>query len=613
MGPKIELPDAESIPFSGNLGIIFGLNTLDRLFEYGFIQHPSTIMHCMTFNANLDYVVKLFESYPTLGKLVLFANNEKIVHSGKNTDKIVSLIKNGQLAIHYMSGNQQILHSKIYAFYNETECTLVAVGSPNLTHNSNRSIESLLIVRSPIPNEILETWNNVPSSLQYKLQFEPEQPPPFVFTQDMDSILQLDTRITRGLWEHQRVILEWLSNKRRSIVNIPPGTGKTTIGLRYLSLLASKESDLTTIVLVPTLTLVSQWLEILRNASFDAFEGGTTSESLEEYLCAPEGRILVTLYSRFWKLCDKIALELCTVNAPCLLIADECHNLYTNFARLNEFTEKIEREDIPYYHIGLSATIDTFQTHLMDDYLSYCGGEESRFNISLPSFYNLWNDLNPGRPILKEIEYKPYLCRLTSTEMEEYNRLTQKVGMQSSMKTLEEGQNLSAAIERARFVRSTSSGVTMLKEILDDSISEINKRSSIIFVQTNEIAEAIRSYITSHNQWDLNASAYVYDSSRNDQYLNYAMEKFRKNQGFCLVAERMLAEGFDLPSISLIMLHGSYTSERDWIQKIGRAIRYDPLHPNDFAKIIDIVFCTPKGSVLPMERERYDTLLSISN
>ena len=65
-----------------------------------------------------------------------------------------------------------------------------------------------------------------------------------------------------------------------------------------------------------------------------------------------------------------------------------------------------------------------------------------------------------------------------------------------------------------------------MRQILEDFISEINTRSSLIFVQTNAIAEQIRDFITQHHNWDPDASAYVYDSAQTDRYLRYALEKF---------------------------------------------------------------------------------------
>ena len=104
----------------------------------------------------------------------------------------------------------------------------------------------------------------------------------------------------------------------------------------------------------------------------------------------------------------------------------------------------------------------------------------------------------------------------------------------------------------------------------------------------------------------------MYDSQKSDFYLEHALEQFKNNLGFCLISEIMLSEGFDIPIISRVIIHGSHKSQRDWVQKIGRAIRYDPKNIDTFAEVIDLIFCDNNKQVLPIEEERFETLKSIS-
>ena len=168
-----------------------------------------------------------------------------------------------------------------------------------------------------------------------------------------------------------------------------------------------------------------------------------------------------------------------------------------------------------------------------------------------------------------------------------------------------------AAIKRARWLRSLPGGVRVLQNYITSHIDGFSDKASIIFVQTNEIAEHLRDFITKQPGWNPDASTYVYDSSKSEDHNAYAFSQFKKNVGYCLISEKMLSEGFDLPKVDRVILHGSDKSERDWIQKIGRALRFDAKSPNTIAEIIDIVFCETNGEPLLLERERYETLLSI--
>ncbi len=583
---------------------------MEDLLKIGLDELASDTLYCISYNVNLDYVLSLFNSFSYLNRVVIYANSEMITHSGKNTDQIVSLIKKGVLRIHHTSSNRLLIHSKAYAFHKEEICVLAGIGSPNLSSKSNQSFEVLTIFRNPVPDPIISIWNQIPSLTGGILQFT-KDPPPFIFKSPPSVLFDIDPNIIEGFWEHQKIIMDWLSSRGRSIVNIPPGTGKTKIALAYARHLIESKTDLTTIILVPTKTLIGQWISILEEVGFEVYEGGTEASSFTDYLGAPEGRFLVTLYNRFWENSDYIIRELSIIKVPCLLIADECHHLYSRLEDLFRDTLNFENGGMEYHHIGLSATIDTFYENLKEDYLSYCGGPDSQFCIELAPFYSLWNDIN-DRPILKEIEYIPVLCKLSNQEMERFKQLSKYIAIQSAGVGPNGEIMGSAAVQRARFVRETESGIRSLRLLLDQAIPLINEQSSLIFVQKNSIAVEIRNYITNHNLWDRDASAYIYDSHQRQKYLDYAMDRFKANKGFCLIAERMIAEGFDLPSISLVILHGSHRSERDWIQKVGRAIRFDPNNPNDFARVLDVVFCDPNGNILEMEQERYNTLTAIS-
>ena len=127
-----------------------------------------------------------------------------------------------------------------------------------------------------------------------------------------------------------------------------------------------------------------------------------------------------------------------------------------------------------------------------------------------------------------------------------------------------------AAIKRARWLRSLPGGVLLLQNYISSHIDAFDDKATIIFVQTHEIAEQLRDFISSRPGWNKEASVYVYDSSKSEDHLTYAFEKFKTKIGYCLISEKMLSEGFDLPKVDRVILHGSDKSERDWIQKIGR-------------------------------------------
>lgn len=585
-----------------------GLNVLKRMLSRGFDEFSCDEIECMAYNVNLNFVLKLFEKYSTLERVSIWSNSRKITLSGKAKDKIFELIENDRIRIYHIPDNITAVHAKIYRFKKNSAVKFLAVGSPNFSEQSNKNLESLIyIVDDPVCSEI---WTKIPA-LFTELNVDPQEGIPVHLSKAELVRPTIDQKYLEGLWKHQIEVLEWLVSRRFSIVNLPPGTGKTEIAFRYLRYLFERDKSLTAVVLVPTLVLLRQWMTLLSKVGIYNVEWGTDLSNLGKYFADPGHKVLVTLYSRFFDQYETYENRVKILNPNLLLILDECHNTYGHLEELAEFKSIVESFGSQFFISGLSATLDSFRFWDVNDFIGLMGGPNAQFEISLLRFYSYWNDLNPN-PVLKPIRYTPIKYSLSSSEMEQYKRYTRSVAIELGRAPIVGSRDHSAAIRRASWLRSLQGGVRLLEQFIVTHLDRFARKSTIIFVQTNEIAENLRDFITGRPGWNPKASIYVYDSYRDEEYRSYALAQFKKHIGFCLISERMLSEGFDLPKVDTIVLHGSRKSKRDWIQKIGRAIRFDPEEPNSVAEIVDIVFCDTRGNPLSLEKERYETLTAIS-
>ncbi len=102
---KIELVECTKM----NEEIHFGFKSLTHVFDKAFIELESDHLKCITFNANLDYVLSLLETYPSLESISIIANSEHVVHSGHHTEKISNLIRNNILNLYWASENLAII------------------------------------------------------------------------------------------------------------------------------------------------------------------------------------------------------------------------------------------------------------------------------------------------------------------------------------------------------------------------------------------------------------------------------------------------------------------------------------------------------------------------
>jgi len=586
-----------------------GFNVIKRMVLRALESDECDELECMAYNVSLDFILKLFRKYSSLKKVSIWSNTNRITFSEENRSEILDFVEKKKINFFHISENLTPIHGKLYAFKKNKSIQFLAVGSPNLTENSNHNFESLIYVEDrSLCEEIL---SEIPQ-LYTDLNFSPETTIPIQLDKIPAPEITMDPKFLDGLWKHQSEIVMWLANKRLSIVNIPPGTGKTKIAFTYLRYMFERDLDLTAIVLVPTTTLVTQWQKRLTNAGISNLEWGTDLSGLGSYFADPGLKVLVTLYSRFFKQYREYQKRAKIIKPNLLLVLDECHNSYGHIEDLLEFKNIMESFGGAVYGIGLSATIDSFKEDEVRNFINIMGGNANRFEISLQRFYSYWNMLNSTK-VLKPINYTPIKYCLTAPEMEELKEFSKKIAIQIGKKTVLGPTVPTAAIKRARWLRGLPGGVITLKNYIMTHMDYFSDRATIIFVQTNKIAEDLRDFITKQPGWNPEASAYVYDSSKNEDYLSYALTQFKKHLGFCLISEKMLSEGFDLPKVDRVILHGSDKSPRDWIQKIGRALRYDKETPNSIAEIVDVVFCDPVREPLSLEKERYECLTAISN
>jgi len=584
----------------------FGLNVLKNLLEEGLEKRNCDRLDIMAYNINLDFLLRIYQKYDCLEQINIYSNSEHITYKNTDMEKIKNLLKEDFISFHHIPERENIIHAKVYRFLKNGDIILSGVGSPNFTNTSNQNFEFIYYIYDDILKDIFGDFKELSEVYDYEIK---EEIPKTL--EETESIkIDISDRLLENLWKHQEEILKWLVSRNSAIINIPPGTGKTKIALQFGKYLMNK-NPISFIVLVPQTPLIDQWLNRFENEGITGYEWGTDiTGKMETFIAQPEDKAVVTLYSRFYDQYEEF-IEFMEYSSPSLyLISDECQKWFNKLNILSNLNSKLNSYSSDVYHIGLSATLQTFNDMIKDKYIELMGGEDNRYRISLQSYYSDWNELNEN-PTLKPIKYHPIKYKLSKEEMDEYNKKTKQVAIEMERESIGD-DGFTAAMKRARWVRSLEGGINKLYEFISSHMEIFNKNNSLIFVQTNDFAERIRDQITSNPGWDKRSSAYVYDSSRRDSYRNYAMKKYKNNQGFCLISERMLREGFDLPKISIVVLQGSHKSPRDWIQKIGRAIRYDPEEPESYAQIIDVVFCDNYGEPLSIEKERYEVLNSIS-
>jgi superfamily II DNA or RNA helicase len=269
-------------------------------------------------------------------------------------------------------------------------------------------------------------------------------------------------------------------------------------------------------------------------------------------------------------------------------LADEVHNLGT--------TSKLNRIPDSKYKLGLSATP---QRHF-DDYGT---------TQLLEKFRGIVYEFDLERAIKEEFlvpySYYPIYTELTSSEQEEYDKITIQIiralGIKEDRQVYTQKLNPiveTLLIKRSRIIlgaiEKTNAFLGVFKQFdkgqmnlvycgaasnfeedIDDRVRQIDIISEILF--KNEI-KSIR-----------------YTSDENEGLREDGMSLFvnPNNNINTIVAIKCLDEGLDIPQVKNAFILGSTTNDKEFVQRRGRVLRTHP--GKDKAEIIDFVVM-PNGA-----------------
>ncbi|GER91155.1 DNA repair helicase [Dictyobacter vulcani] len=342
----------------------------------------------------------------------------------------------------------------------------------------------------------------------------------------------------------------WLEADKRGSVVIPTGAGKTFIALH-----AIKHVNASTLVLVPTVSLLYQWYVVLTNMF---------QTEIGVYYHA-EKRVLPITVTTYHSAGDMIAEH---GNEFRLLICDEVHHLPAK-----TWGEAALMTPAP-YRLGLTATYpeDSEQT-----------GERWRLDDLLgPIVYTKRMESLLGQQLA---DYRTQRIRinLTEKEREEYDATyaiytsyirEQRLRSSHGPHWLQELFRLSAYDPRARqallarqriweIIEGCQEKLSMLEQLLREYAQE----RILIFTESNTLAYNLsRQYLI---------PAITHETGVAER--KHILESFQAGRYRALVTAKVLNEGVDLPEAKIAIILGGSSSKREYIQRLGRILRKQEL------------------------------------
>jgi superfamily II DNA or RNA helicase len=370
-------------------------------------------------------------------------------------------------------------------------------------------------------------------------------------------------------WQEKAFPLWWA--KKRGIVKVVTGGGKTVFAIHCLTKYLEEEKDNSIFIVVPSIALLDQWYEGLQKTFGDkdiSLNGG--GEHLEVI-----SKITISTIDSVKNIIHKFDAS------NTLLIVDECHKIGT---------EKRGETLTNNWHatLGLSATperdyddnfyiiIKKILGDIIFDY-DYIDAREDEVIVNFKLLYAY--------------------AAMTKDEEEKYKKFTKSIQRRAA--TIG-GNNMNdyplkmLIFNRARMVKNSKNRIPFGVELLQK-----HKRDSwIVFTENKKQAKEFNKII---NKKGYKSAIYNTDLDNAEREEN--LNNFKNGNLNVLVSCTALDEGFDMPEADGAMILSASSSKRQRIQRMGRVLRITANKEN--ALIVTVYSSKTEFDKLREESNRY--------
>ncbi len=352
-----------------------------------------------------------------------------------------------------------------------------------------------------------------------------------------------DVDIGVELRDYQKEAVEAWMRDRKGVIVLPTGAGKTIVAMEII-----RRLSVSTLVVVPTLALLDQWMEKLSVFG----EIGEFSGRRKELR-----PITVTTYDSAYLAAGYLGGKFK------LLVFDECHHLpseaYRNIAQMS----------VAPYRLGLTAfPWRSDELHgLLPDLIGGIVYERKVDELS-GEYLAPYEVVRIRVPLTKEERseyrrnydrFRRYVSkrRIQFRSIDDFMRIIMKTGSDpEAFKALR-------ALEKARKIAFSSRGkIEKLGEILERHRGE----KIIVFTRYNELVYKIsRRFLI---------PAITHETGKDERF--DILKKFRRGKYMAIVSSQVLDEGIDVPDASVGVIISGTGSTREFVQRLGRILRPAP-------------------------------------
>ena len=402
-------------------------------------------------------------------------------------------------------------------------------------------------------------------------------------------------------------ISKWLAAGGRGIFQMATGTGKTITALSALDRtgrrLRSANSSLVSVIVVPLLDLMDQWVKDLRRYGVSPIQCRDSwtdwepqlNDSVTALKAGVSQHVSIIVTNKTFAT-DRFQSAVARISSPLMLIGDEIHNLGS--LRLRSLLPENAQ-----LRLGLSATPERYlDPEGTASLVSYFG--EILIDLGISDAIRI-GALTPYR-------YFPVLVQLEDDESEEYVRITKRIGQLYGQ--LQAGADTASSLDSLLLKRSRILGQARGK--MPALRHEIMHRREQFFqliycgegsdsAGDRQIDEAVAMVGA-----ELRIPTHPYTSRESPAIRREILSEFAGGKGIqVLVSMRCLDEGVDIPAARVAYMLASSKNPRQFIQRRGRVLRRAP--GKESADMIDFVVVPPRDpDLFEIERKLFRGELS---
>jgi superfamily II DNA or RNA helicase len=343
----------------------------------------------------------------------------------------------------------------------------------------------------------------------------------------------------------EEALRKWIDANMRGCIVLPTGSGKTILGIK-----AIEHLNLASIVVVPTLDLLDQWVKALARAFSIREDDIGRIGGGQDNLSA----LTVITYDSAYMRANAIG------NRFALIVFDEVHHLPAEGYR------SIAEQFASPYRLGLTATIereDNLHTHLplLVGGVVYTARVKELVEKEYLAPYTIerrYIKLDEDERIEYEKNYKIYVDALRELGLHYGINGFKRLIMLSSRNKLAR-EALLARNKALSIAFNSRAKLDELREIL----AEYRDSKIIIFTQYNDLVYAIAKeflipFITHKTGLE----------ERRD-----VLQGFKDGRYKAIVTSKVLDEGIDVPDADVGVIVSGTGSNREFIQRLGRLLR----------------------------------------